>query len=161
MKFKTPRESVTGQRLAQVEKKIKAANRAALDVMEKVGATAIRPAMLGAGGGISSFKMDAQPAWGKQVREGEYMPRLNCKAGKSIQEEIDALPKVFMDEVNSPLGFDGAPFKMLGLNFNNSDYILISCKDHWDFNPPSDVVEITTTEYMELIEEASQAVATT
>ncbi len=151
MYFKTKRDTQTGLNLCKIEEKANKAFKETKELAKEIGFKSWREGYWQAFGGISCVHFDSEPdskVWKKQ--EDGFMPKLNNKKGKEIAKKIDNLTSVDYFELNESVGFGGAPFKKIGVNFNNNDFVAFSVDEKWDFKIPDDCVEITTSEYKNL-----------
>ena len=154
MYFKTLRSSQTGENFKKVESKAGQAFDEQKSLSEELNFKSWREGWWQAFGGISCVHFENKPdskLWKK--KEDGYMPKLNSKAGKELQKKIDNLTSVSYDELNQCVGFDGAPWKHIGVNFDNDEYFGFEVGESWDFKIPEDCTEITTTEYRRLFKE--------
>mgnify|MGYP006444623869 CR=1 FL=1 len=148
MYFKTFRISDTGKKFKKVEEKASKAFEDQKLLADELGFKSWREGYWQAFGGISCVHFDNEPdakLWKKNL-DG-YLPKLNTKAGKELQKKFDDLTSVSYDELNKCVGFDGAPFKHIGVNFNHKNFYGFAVGDDWDFKVPEDCEEITLTEY--------------
>ena len=158
MYFITERNSETGKKFQQVERKSEECFNAQKQLANKYKFHSWREGYWVVYGGMSScLNFDETPdskIWGKGFGNGEYFPKKNSKIGKEINKEIEQLPKVTIDELNQCVGFNGAPFKTIGFSAKNDKFFGFSVGENWDFIPPTDCKEITTSEYRELFKVA-------
>lgn len=151
MYFKTKQNSETGLKLAEIKKKANLAFKETKELAKEIGFSKWREGYWQAFGGISCVIFDSTPdskIWKKQ--EDGYMPKLNTKKGKAIQEKIDKITSVDYFELNECVGFNGGPFKHIGTSFNNDEFFAFSVGENWNFKAPKDCVEITVSEFKEL-----------
>ena len=79
---------------------------------------------------------------------GFWSPRRNTKAGKAMAAILDALPELDVHELNMCIGFNGSPFRHIGLRKGSDTHQFFSVGAGWeDLVIPSDCVEITHSEY--------------
>ena len=84
----------------------------------------------------------------KEVRPGEYMPKLSHKAGKQIDEAIKALPVIYYDELNACIGVKRELFKCIGFAVTEDrKTFAFSVRPEWEFEVPNDCQEITHSEF--------------
>ncbi len=153
MKFITKRDSETGKKFAEYQTKASAAYNAAKDIITELDADRWRSLSRWSSGGISAiiFKPDQPiPSFFKQVKKGEYMPKVSTKEGAELQKKIDALPTVSAHELNMCVGFDCQLFKTIGFDFTHPEFFLFEANEDWDLTIRSDCEEITVTRYREL-----------
>lgn len=108
-------------------------------------------------GGYSSLIFPSEPdkkVYKETIYENEWMPRLNTKLGKGIQAKLDSIPTISIDEANQCIGFNGAPFKMIGFSRGNEEYFGFSIREEWKIKVPLDCQEVTTTMYNSLFKNA-------
>lgn len=151
MKFKVLRESETGKRIAEIERMASLAHDDAKNLANDIGFEQWRGGYWCAFGGISCVMFKKVPdtkLWKKQ--EDGYYPKKNSKEGKELAQRFDALTVVSLKDLNESVGFGGAPWKHIGINFNNKDYFGFEVGDKWEYTPPSDCVEITHSEFRTL-----------
>lgn len=154
MKFKTLKSSITGQKFEAVNKKAKQAHKETVELSKKIGFEQWRIGYWCAYGGISCVMFKSIPdekLW-KKEKDG-YAPKLNVKAGKEIRKLFDEVTSVSYDELNQCIGFDGAPWKHIGVSFDNDEWIGFEVDEKWNVNIPKDCTEVTTTEYNNLFRE--------
>lgn len=154
MRFVTLRSSATGKKFALVEQKKSQAQKAINKLGKELGFKQFRHGYWTAFGGISAIlfpdKVKVDPKVWREVDRGEWMPRANTKAGKEIMTKIKSLPSVGIHELNKCIGFDGAPFKTIGVDFNNKRYVSFEVEDDWKIKIPKDCKEVTVTSYRTL-----------
>lgn len=151
----TDLNSETGKKFQQIEIKGGIARESIKKLSEKYGFKEWRYSRISHIGGLSSCVFEVAPdlkIW-KQSGCGhnEYMPRLNCKAGKEIHEEIKNLPVVGINELNNIVGYHS--------DFCNSHIGFLMGKkcvgfvvsSDWECKIPNDCKETTASEY-ELID---------
>ncbi|HET8886818.1 MAG TPA: hypothetical protein VFM70_10755 [Salinimicrobium sp.] len=152
MKFKVLRSSETGNKISIVEKKANEANEAARQLSKEIGFDRWRGGYWCAFGGVSCVMFKNNPPnpklWKKQ--EDGFFPKKNSKDGKELAEKFENLPSVGYDELNKTIDFDGAPWKHIGINFNNDKFFGFVVGDDWDYEPNEDCEEITVSEYKRL-----------
>lgn len=153
MKFKTLRTSQTGQKFEAVFEKMEKANHEILPVLKQLGVESYSRYRHFAAGGIFAVKFEEgtipDPKKWRKVEYG-YKPRQNTKEGKKLYSLLESLPSVSRNELNQCVGFDGYPFKNIGVNNAHPVFFLFELGDNWQFTPPSDCQEITVAEYNEL-----------
>ena len=150
--YKVPKTSPTGLKFAGVAARIDKSRDAIGNLAESLGATEYRPSAFGVVGYVHSIFFDTPPskdAW-RSVGKGEYAPRRNTKAGKLVQAQIDAIPKVEFSDLNDCVGIDGkVPGRLfcIGFSFGNQDHWFFSVQSEWGVTMPDDCIETTYTEY--------------
>lgn len=154
MFFITSKASKTGNKFSKISKLRKDCFEAQKVFSKKYGFGSWRQAMWSVFGGMSSccdFKSKPDSRLWKVVEGNEYFPKKNCKEAKVIYDEIKALPKVSINELNECIGFvDGFPFKTIGFAENNDEYFGFQVKSEWNVEIPEDCKEVTETEYNKL-----------
>lgn len=157
--YKTKRKSKTGMKLQSVVEKIKQAQDQALSLMEAMSAEHIRGSNWEFAGGISAFVYDDDsniPEVMKRVNkrdtDRDYMPKLNSKGGKALQNKIDGLLTVSKMELSKCVGYDCDIFSCIGFCRTNTEYLLFQTDEEWSVDIPFDCLEITGTEYKSLSE---------
>ena len=153
--YKVPKDSDTGRKFAELSERADKCTEAAAEFLEKYGFKQYRPSRISYAGGISSCctpELDPNKKVWREIRNKEFMPRLNCKEGKEIQEEINNLPIVDIDELNNIVGYDSGGWKSSHIGFSrlNKEFFLFTISDEWKVKPPADSIEITGGEYKEL-----------
>lgn len=142
------RTSVTGKKFVALEKQIAIMRKQHKALSKELGFTQYRGGY-GCFGGFSAICFDKEPnmeVW-KRVNRGEYMPRLNTKAGKEIQAKLNAPIKISHNELNKCIGFDGFPFQTIGYNANSKTYFGFIVGDDWGVKIPKDCKEVTNSQY--------------
>jgi len=150
MKFKTRRESKTGKKIAEIEKK---AQKAIEVLSNDLGFKSWRIGYWCAFGGCCCVMFDEEPnikLWKSQ--EDGYFPKKNSNAGKELAKKLEDLPTVSLDDLNQSVGFDGAPWKHIGVNFNNKDFFGFEVGDDWKFETPDDCEEITVSSFNKMFD---------
>lgn len=144
MYFITKRTSETGQKFAKVEQKMKGATKRAKEIASELGAHQWRIEVLSLSGGLSSLFLKEQPDLKlyREIRKGEWVPKLTSKKGKEIKALMDSAPVVYPDELNSCIGFKSA-FSYIGFNPLNEEFFGFSVKESWGVQIPEDCEEIT------------------
>lgn len=152
MFYKTSLQSETGKKFAEFIDRRKKCEKAQDDLVKKVGAKSCRIGYWRVHGGVSSFIFDNPPDqkhW-KRVRMNEYMPKLNTKVGKQIDEKISNLPQLQPNDLNSCIGWKPGIFKSIGYVYDKSaDVVGFAVLPEWldEITIPSDCQEITYSEY--------------
>jgi hypothetical protein len=106
-------------------------------------------------GGISSClefnDIPDKKIW-KEIRLGEYLPKLTNKSGKLIEKEMIELPTVSIRELNMCIGFNSSIEFTIGFSRHNEIYFGFIIGDDWkvDITIPTDCEEITYTNYNKL-----------
>lgn len=156
MYFKTPKDSDTGQKAADVYRRGKEAWDARRDLI--VDLMKEFPTMTGefrepggliVWGGLFSIMFSEEPdenIWIK-VDEGEYMP-LETEEGKEIAEKVYTLPVVKYTELNACLNHHDAKH-VIGFKVGE-DYFGFEVNPKWGVKIPSDCQEITYSEFANL-----------
>lgn len=152
--YKTSKESETGKKFTELERRGDVCYQALKAFLDKYGFEQYRPSRISHIGGISSCINPLQPLDRKLWRKAgyginEWMPKLNTKEGKAIMAEIEALPIVDIDELNEVVGYQGNGFKSSNIGFSPKDksFYGFILSDKWNITPPSDCIEITASEY--------------
>ena len=155
MYFITKKESETGKKFQKIAEKLEVCFENQKALAEKYGFTSWRGEYWVAAGGISSVifpqgtTVDTK-VW-KEVRNGEYMPRLNIKQGKSIQYDFDQAVTISKKELNACIGWKEGFSEHIGFSKANNEYFGFIIEEDWTDVPiPSDCTEITTSKYREL-----------
>jgi len=157
MYFKVKIESKIGIKFKSIAERGEKCVESALQLADVYGSKSIRGNNFSVWGGISSFCEFDNPnaldskIW-KEVRKGEYFPKMNTKIGKSINAEIDNLNTISKIELNNIVGLDGedSMFSSIGFNRNNKEYFGFTTWDNSGYQHQEDCIEITETEYKEL-----------
>lgn len=157
MYYKILKSSPTGQQLAAICERMTEANDRALKLVESFGAETFRPGHWTIGGGISSIIFpEGKPEkselkhWKTGAQKGEYLPSERTQKGKQMGQLIEALPRVFRNELNQIVGYSHK-WNVVGILWNKGrDYFLISFMEHWEYSVTPDCIEITHSEYKEL-----------
>ena len=155
MYFITKRTSKTGKKFQKLSDKFNVCFENQKALADKYGFTYWREALWKVAGGISSviFPEDTivdTKIW-KEVRNGEYMPKLNIKQGKAIQADFNKAVTVSKSELNACIGWDEGFSQSIGFNSSNDKYFGFIIDDDWtDIIIPNDCTEITATKYREL-----------
>lgn len=153
MKFKILRTSGTGKKLVEIEKKRSQGFKETKALAKEIGFFSWRGAYWTSFGGISSVnwkdRKNPDPKLWKKQDDGFY-PKKNSKQGKELAMRLEALTMVSDVELGESVGFFGAPWKTIGINFGNEEWFGIEVGDDWEYEPPSDCIEITVSEYNSL-----------
>ena len=154
MKFIVKKDSEIGKKLQVVVEKMNECFNAQVALSEEIGFDEWRGLNWVLSGGISSVLFKQQPDMGiwKNVNgsKTEYMPKKSTKQGKEIAAKFEALPTIPRNAINKIIGFQDSPFRSVGFNSHNEEFFAILLKDEWDFTPPPEFEEITTTKYNQL-----------
>ena len=154
MYFITKRTSKTGKKFQKIFDRFNICFDSQEALAKKYGFTSWRGGYWVVAGGISSviFPEDTTvdtKVW-KEVRNGEYMPKLNIKQGKAIQADFDQAITVTKAELNACIGWDEGFSKSIGFDGDNDKYFGFTIDDDWtDIIIPNDCTEITATKYRE------------
>lgn len=161
MYFITKKESETGKKFQKIAEKLEVCFENQKALAEKYGFTSWRGEYWVAAGGISSVifpkgtTVDTK-VW-KEVRNGEYMPRLNIKQGKSIQADFDQAVTINKKELNACIGWKEGFSEHIGFSKANNEYFGFIIEEDWTDVPiPADCTEITTSKYRELFKKESR-----
>lgn len=157
MYYKVPKSSPTGEQLTALRERIKSANDSALSLVQSVGAETFRPGYWAIGGGVSSIIFPAGKPdkselkhWKRGAQKGEYLPSERTKQGKELIAKIEALPRVLRDDLNRIVGYSHR-WNVCGIQWNkDADYYLINFMENWEYQIPSDCIELTRSEYKDL-----------
>lgn len=95
------------------------------------------------------FKNDPDIKLWKKVGEGEWMPRLNLKAGKEIQKKFDAQPIVTRRELNECIGYKDKFVRRIGFAISKTHAGFI-VGDDWKVKIPKECKEVTFTQYKKI-----------
>ena len=151
MKYKTLKSSETGKKFSLIYEKSCKAHDETVALSEELNFETCRIGYWCAYGGISCVMFEETPdknIW-KSEKDG-YTPKLNNKVGKEIAEKFNQITSVSYDELNQCIGYDGAPWKHIGVNFNNKLWVGFETDEKWKVKVPKDCEEITITEYNQL-----------
>jgi hypothetical protein len=153
MYFKTLRTSETGKKFQELYNEMDICIKARKEFLDKYGIESFTQSFnVGFGGFHSAFKVD-QPLdldiW-KRNKDGYYTPKISTQKGKEIKKEIDSLPTISVDEINSCAGHKTDFFERIGYSFKDKNYIGFVIGNNWTYTPPKDCEEITITEYHKL-----------
>lgn len=158
MYFITEKNSETGKNFQKIADKLDVCFENQKALAKKYGFTSWRGAYWVVAGGISSVifpkgtTIDIK-VW-KEVKKGEYMPRLNTKQGKAIQADLEQAITISKAELNACIGWDEGFSKHIGFCKANNEYFGFTIDDDWtDIIIPNDCTEITATKYRELFKE--------
>jgi len=172
MFYKTPKTSESGKKIAEYLKDKKARRAQLRAIQDKVGARAI---FVDYGGNFFCFQFEGEPdkrkykfdkrAYAQEWRDGvkvefyKAWPRLNTREGKEVQKMIDEVPKscCLNTDANKLFGWDGIIAKR-GIDEHHGWFVFKETEDVYLINHhrcdkgyrpvmPSDVIEITETEY--------------
>ena len=155
MYFITKRTSKTGKKFQKIANKLDVCFENQKALAEKYGFTSWRGAYWVVAGGISSVMFPKGTTidikvW-KEVKKGEYMPRLNTKQGKAIQADFDQAVTLSKAELNACIGWEEGFSKSIGFDSSNDKYFGFTLDDDWDdITISADCSEITKTKYREL-----------
>ncbi len=157
MYYQVPKSSPTGEQLTALQERMQAANDAAMALITSIGAETFRYGQMTIAGGVSSIIFPAgKPEkselkhWKRGALKGEYMPSERTKLGKELIAKIETLPRVHRHELNSIVGYKHR-WNVCGIQWNkDKDYYLISMMENWEYQIPSDCIELTQSEYKEL-----------
>lgn len=157
MFYKIPKSSSTGQKLMALRERMIAANQAAYELVQSLGAESFRPGQYTVAGGVLSiifpeghkFGPDKN-VWKESEVPGEYLPNERSKKGKLIADLIEALPRVLRKELNTLVGYDHE-WNVIGIQWcSTEDYILMNLKESFVAKVPEDCEEISEAEWAEL-----------
>ena len=158
MHFITEKNSETGKNFQKIADKLDVCFENQKALAEKYGFTSWRGAYWVVAGGISSVMFPKGTTidikvW-KEVKKGEYMPRLNTKQGKAIQADLEQAITISKAELNACIGWDEGFSKHIGFCKANNEYFGFTIDDDWtDIIIPNDCTEITATKYRELFKD--------
>ena len=158
MYFITEKNSETGKKFQKIANKLNVCFENQKALAKKYGFTSWRGAYWVVAGGISSVMFTKGTTidikvW-KEVKKGEYMPRLNTKQGKAIQADLEQAITISKAELNACIGWDEGFSKHIGFCKANNEYFGFTIDDDWtDIIIPNDCTEITATKYRELFKE--------
>ena len=158
MYFITEKNSETGKKFQKIANKLNVCFENQKALAKKYGFTSWRGAYWVVAGGISSVMFPKGTTidikvW-KEVKKGEYMPRLNTKQGKAIQADLEQAITISKAELNACIGWDEGFRKHIGFCKANNEYFGFTIDDDWtDIIIPNDCTEITATKYRELFKE--------
>nr|DAD67779.1 MAG TPA: hypothetical protein [Siphoviridae sp. ctjjE1] len=158
MYFITEKNSETGKKFQKIANKLNVCFENQKALAKKYGFTSWRGAYWVVAGGISSVMFPKGTTidikvW-KEVKKGEYMPRLNTKQGKAIQADLEQAITISKAELNACIGWDEGFSKHIGFCKANNEYFGFTIDDDWtDIIIPNDCTEITATKYRELFKE--------
>lgn len=154
--FYTDKESETGLKFFGLWVRGEAAKEASITMARKYGFESCRPSRTSYNGGISSFYKPSDQTDLTHFKKyknysNEYFPKRNTKEGFAIIEEINQLPVVDIDELNNIVGYDTGGWKNshIGFNIGEKHYGFIVGAT-WDCKIPSDCIEVTGSEYLDL-----------
>lgn len=159
MKFKTKRNSGTGKKFTALLKKIEEGQIIASNLSKELGYCKWRTSNWNPFGGVSSVvfkdkeKVDKSIWKNVNASDNEWLPRLNTKLGKVINEKLKSVPVISNDELNKCANFKGDPFQRIGVSFINKEYIGFIIKENWEYKAPKDCEEITVTEWNKLFKD--------
>jgi hypothetical protein len=154
MYFKTKKTSETGQKLAKIEARGLDTYNYQCELAKKYGFVSWNCLQHHAWGVIyqvefpKGHEVDLK-IWRLAYQSRNlYVPKMNTKDGKALNEEIINQPIVEARELNDCVGFsnDSAFGKRIGLT-SNEHLFGFSLGNNWEYTPPSDCVEITVSEY--------------
>lgn len=153
MYYRTKKDSKTGLKLQAIVDKKNKAHKECVALSEKYGFKSWRSGYWVAFGGISSVifehKPDSKPdskIWGKGAAKGEYMPKLNSKAGKAINEEMEFLTVVSPVDLNQCVGCK-ENINRIGFTFSDSEYFGFQTGKDYSIEVPDDCEEILESVY--------------
>lgn len=147
----TKRDSETGKKFHQVERKIEKARKEQRMLAKKYGFQKYRQATWCVTGGFSScldFKETPdKKIWGKGSEENEFFPKRNSNAGKRIYEEFQQMTLVSIKELNNCIGFEEAMFARIGFCHRHETHYGIVVDRKWNIEIPKDCEEVTESFY--------------
>lgn len=158
MKYKISVGSETFKKLEALHKKIKDANKAANELVSRLGGKARARRRDKLCGGIDAIQFENSPEGWKCVDKSQdlYFPKA---ANKVLIAEIKELPVVDVDELNEIVGFDGPQFasrdgkeyyvETVQVSFGRS-YMVMSVSRGCKYKPLKDIEEILESEYERL-----------
>lgn len=153
MYFITKRTSETGKKFQVIEEKVDRIHKQQIALSNEFGFEQWRGHSLYVFGGFSSliFLEKPDPKIYKLVlHPNEYMPKRNSKKGKEIDAKLNVGEVVNRKEMNDCVGLNSSFTKCIGYALNNPEYFGFTVKEEWDFTPPADCEEVTSTRYKEL-----------
>ena len=158
MYFITEKNSETGKKFQKIANKLNVCFENQKALAKKYGFTSWRGSYWVVAVAISSVMFPKGTTidikvW-KEVKKGEYMPRLNTKQGKAIQADLEQAITISKAELNACIGWDEGFSKHIGFCKANNEYFGFTIDDDWtDIIIPNDCTEITATKYRELFKE--------
>lgn len=160
MKFKVLKGTPLFDKLNSLGEEMTEYNKAAFDLVKKLGYTRMRGKSNVLAGGISSIEIKGgKPVGWRNAYSGvrdEYFPA-KLKANKMLLAEIDALPVVEYDDLNKILNFDWRTSSSRNISFHPGIHwgkkeILIDVSRHYtSYKPVKGMIEILESEYMKLV----------
>lgn len=154
----------TFEKLEELLKKMKVVHDVRNKFLDKVGAEKFVPGYWTLAGGIASIYFDKQPeGWARAGNKGDnlYVPKKR-KSNKELIEEMEKLPRVKYEELNSIVGFKqqerpnpdrpGRGFikTLCPRMFYRKDYHLMEIEKGLKFKLNEDMVEILESEFIKL-----------
>lgn len=147
--YKVPRNSETGKKFAEIEKRKHECFDAVKEFIKPFGATQFRYSRWSLWGGIDSIILENEPdlkIW-KKVGYQEYYPKANSKEGKELIKKMKELPTVSFNDLNSIVGYQTDWYSHIGFSYGNKEFFGFIIGLDWKANIPSDCIEITASEY--------------
>lgn len=158
MYFRIKQDSETFEAVKNLRIKMKAATKAACDMATELGGSE-KGEHIGEGfniiaGGLTGIKMETKPrGWSKASKHYRdvYFPQKNLVANKEILAKIEALPKVYTDDINALVGFEdqtvGRNVILMPNFYWRDDFIVFTMNSGCIYTPMKDIEEITGSEF--------------
>ncbi len=147
------------QKLQEINKKMRSANKSALDLAKTVGCKQIRRENFQLAGGISSFYFKEKPDGFAYTRTkkhpNDFFPK-KIIANKELLKKISELPLVEYQELNDLVGFDERKHSPAGRwmfcpNISwHKDFVLLDFKSAEKYKPIVGMKEILYSEFEKL-----------
>lgn len=87
--------------------------------------------------------------WRLSKNSDGYVPITRSKAGKELREELRK-PQIWPDDINGAVGIVDE-WSTIGIAWGNEEWFGIDIPEDMEFSPPSDMVEITSSEYKMIV----------
>lgn len=153
MKYKILKGTETFKQLWVLRKKMSEVDKASHKILKRFGADQYRSAFDVIAGGLSCLMLKECPKGWKSVNGG-YFPKRNVKANAELLAEIDALPVIKKNDLNSLVGFEP---QFIGNKYSycvgmiwRKKYCLMEMNEGAKFKPNADMKEITVSEFNKL-----------
>jgi hypothetical protein len=157
MYLKVIKGTETFDKLSAVWDKINEYNNIAKALVKELGFEKHGRSKIGVAGGISCIECETKPEGWRSVGkkyQSLYYPKANQK---ELLNKIESLPIVSEEEYNNTIGFEP---QFTSLHYisafaskRNEKEIVIKIAETADYTPKSDMIEITVSEYKQLIGE--------
>ena len=154
--FITPKDSDTGKKLAEIDRKMNACNDEQKKMLEKHGFQKLYPKPFVAWGGIDSFVSfiggTPDPSVWRKTAQG-YVPLRSSPGGKAIAAELQEMSVVMIHELNFCVNVR-EKLNSIGFYRRHTTHYGFTVISDWRFDKPADCTEVIGSDFLEMFEEA-------